>query len=84
MKLWKKSVFERDDYTCQKYGTKSGNGKAVKLAAHHIKNFAQYIELRTSIENGITLSEKAHKEFHRKYGIKNNTREQLLEFLTDK
>jgi len=26
------------------------------------------------------LSDKAHREFHKKYGYKNNTREQLDEF----
>ena len=34
-----------------------------------------------NIDNGITLSEKAHKEFHRKYGKQNNTLSQLKEFL---
>lgn len=75
-KLWIQSVFARDGYVCQKTGVKGG-----KLAAHHILNFAQYPELRFAIDNGITLSEKSHKEFHKKYGIKNNTREQLVEFL---
>jgi len=75
-RLWREAVFARDNFTCQKYGTKGG-----ELRAHHILNFAQYPELRTSIENGITLSEKAHKEFHRIYSNRNNTREQLEEFL---
>lgn len=74
--LWRQSVFSRDNWTCQKYGIKGG-----KLHAHHIQNFAQYPELRFAIDNGTTLSEKAHKEFHKKYGIKNNTKEQLVEFL---
>ena len=64
-RLWRESVFARDNWTCQKYGIKGG-----KLNPHHINNFADYPELRTSIENGITLSEKAHKEFHKKYGKK--------------
>jgi hypothetical protein len=76
-KLWRKAVFERDNFTCQKYGTKVGG----TLRAHHINNFAEKEELRFAIDNGITLSEKAHREFHRKYGIKNNTQEQLEEFL---
>ncbi len=75
--LWRNSVFARDGYTCQKYGI-----IGEKLHAHHILNFSQYPELRFAIDNGITLSKKAHKEFHKKYGKKNNTKEQLLEFLS--
>ena len=73
---WRRSVFERDNYTCQKYGTWGG-----QLVVHHINNFAERADLRLAIDNGITLSKKAHQEFHRMYGIKNNTREQLMEFL---
>ncbi len=75
-RLWREAVFARDNWTCQKYGIKGG-----ELHPHHIQNFAQYPELRFAINNGITLSEKAHKEFHKKYGVKNNTKEQLNEFL---
>lgn len=74
-KLWRKSVFERDNFTCQKYGIKGS-----KLCAHHINNFKDFPELRFAIDNGITLSEKAHQEFHKKYGFKNNTKEQIEEF----
>jgi len=38
-------------------------------------------ELRLELGNGITLSEKAHKEFHSKYGVKRNSVEQISEFL---
>lgn len=78
---WREAVFARDNWTCQKSGEKSGNGKKVILNAHHIQNFSNFPELRMNIENGITLSEKSHKEFHKKYGRKNNTPEQLQEFL---
>jgi hypothetical protein len=76
--LWRNAVLARDNYTCQKTGVRGG-----KLVAHHINNFAKFPELRTSIENGVTFSEKAHKDFHKKYGIKNNTKEQLEEFIND-
>ena len=75
-RLWREAVFARDNWTCQKYHI-----RGYKLHSHHIRNFAQYPELRFAIDNGITLSEKAHNEFHKIYGKKNNTREQLDEFL---
>ena len=78
-RLWREAVFARDNWTCQKYGIKGGN-----LVAHHIQNFSKFPEIRFAIDNGITLSKKAHQEFHKKYGIKNNTKEQINEFLTTK
>lgn len=77
-KIWINKVFIRDDFTCQKYKIRGG-----KIVAHHILNFSQYPELRHEVSNGITLSEKAHKEFHRKYGYINNTVEQLSDFLNN-
>ena len=73
---WKKKVFKRDNYTCQKTKIKGG-----KLCCHHILNFAEYPDLRCKVSNGITFSEETHKEFHKIYGRKNNTRKQLVEFL---
>jgi hypothetical protein len=75
-KLWRESIFSRDGWTCQKTGVKGG-----KLNAHHIKNFSQFPELRFAIDNGVTLSVESHREFHKRYGTKNNTTEQLKEFL---
>lgn len=75
-KLWRDACFARDGYICQKTGQYGG-----KLRCHHINNFAEFPELRLAIDNGITLSDEAHKQFHRKYGVKNNTKEQLQEYL---
>lgn len=60
-KQWREAVYARDDYTCQMCGRRGG-----KLNAHHIKPFARYPELRTAVENGITLCERCHKEEHRR------------------
>ena len=78
MRLWREAVFARDNWTCQKCKIMGG-----ELNPHHIKNFAECPELRTSIENGITLCEKCHREFHKKYDKKNNTKEQIEEFLNN-
>ena len=62
MKLWRRAVFERDNYTCIWCGVKSGNGKAVILNADHVKPFAHYPELRFAIDNGRTLCIDCHKK----------------------
>jgi len=79
---WRKLVFKRDNYICQCCGGKSG----VNITAHHILNFSDYIELRFDINNGITLCDKCHNinkygSFHHIYGTKNNTKEQLEEYI---
>jgi thymidylate synthase (FAD) len=76
--LWRKSILEKDNFTCQKYKIRGG-----ELVAHHINNFAEFPELRFAINNGMVLSKKAHREFHKKYGVRNNTQEQLTEFLNN-
>ena len=59
-KQWRTMVFERDNYTCQECGIKSGNGKRVVLNADHIKPWSLYPELRYNINNGRTLCRECH------------------------
>ncbi len=54
--VWRKTVFERDNYTCQICGER---GK--KLQADHIKSFAFNPELRFDPDNGRTLCVECHK-----------------------
>jgi len=83
LRLWREAVFTRDNWICQKCQIRSGMGKAVILHSHHVKNFAQYPELRFAINNGITLCKNCHMEFHNKYGRENNNEKQLEEFLNE-
>jgi hypothetical protein len=73
---WRRAVFVRDAWTCQKTGTKGG-----RLHSHHILNFSEYPELRFDVDNGITLSDQAHKDFHNTYGKTNNTVGQIEQFI---
>ena len=75
-KTWRTAVYKRDNYTCQKCGQTGG-----KLNVHHIESYAEHEDKRYDVNNGITLCQKCHLEFHRKYGRKNINREQLNEFL---
>jgi len=75
---WKEECRERDNYTCQKCGKRDGG----KLPVHHKKSFSlileesgvttleealEYFEF-WNIDNGISLCEDCHKEFHSIYG----------------
>jgi hypothetical protein len=73
---WQKAVSKYYKYTCQKCLVKYN-----KIQCHHILNFKNHIELRFDVNNGINLCKRCHDNFHARYGNKNNTREQLEEFL---
>ncbi len=55
-KAWRKSVFERDNYSCVMCGD-----YGVYLQADHIKPFAYFSELRFDINNGRTLCVECHR-----------------------
>lgn len=60
-KIWRRAVYERDNYTCIWCGARSEKGKTVVLNADHIKPFALFPELRFAIDNGRTLCIDCHK-----------------------
>lgn len=80
---WKKDVLERDSNTCQVCGS------TLSPEVHHILPYATHKELRTDVKNGITLCECCHSAmilggFHQTYGTRNNTKEQLQEYIDNK
>lgn len=60
-KQWVKSVFKRDNYTCQRCLKRGGN-----LCAHHIIPFSVASKERFEISNGATLCEPCHYFIHSK------------------
>lgn len=56
-KLWRKAVFERDNYTCVECAE-----KGCTLNADHIKPFAFFPELRLEVSNGRTLCVPCHEK----------------------
>jgi hypothetical protein len=54
-KEWRRRIFVRDNYTCQKCGAKN-----TEIHADHIKPFALFKELRFNLNNGRTLCKQCH------------------------
>lgn len=78
IKKWRNKIYERDDYTCQVCRNRGG-----KLNAHHLNSWDTHHEERFDLNNGITLCEDCHKDFHVKYGYGNNDRTQFIEYISN-
>lgn len=67
---WKdfvKQVFDRDNYTCQRCGKAIAGARGNRhIAAHHIKTWADYPELRMEMTNVVTLCRPCHLWVHSK------------------
>lgn len=77
--VWRNTVYNKDNYTCAISGQIGG-----KLNAHHLDGWHWCKENRFNVNNGITLSDIIHKEFHSIYGVKYNTVAQFKEFYFNK
>ena len=75
VRKWSKQTMERDNYTCQICNQLRGN-----LNAHHLNGWNAFPEQRFDLDNGVTLCNDCHKDFHSQYGYGDNTREQFNEY----
>lgn len=72
---WRRNVFQRDDFTCQLC-----ENKGVTLVTHHLNSWNWAKDQRLDLDNGITLCEDCHLDFHKTYGFGDNTKEQFEEY----
>jgi len=61
---WRKNILARDQKCVICGGEKH-------LEAHHIFGYKDYPELRDNVDNGITLCQFCHGNYHSQYGVKN-------------
>lgn len=74
-KDWAKAIKEQDEFHCFICGTTS-----VKLVSHHIVPFSKEEKLRTDINNGITLCDECHKDYHKEVKLSDVSLESLLNY----
>lgn len=74
---WQYEVKERDKFTCQCCRDKRGGN----LVSHHLESWDISKEKRLDINNGVTLCEDCHKDFHGRYGYGKNTTDQYNEWM---
>lgn len=70
---------KRDKYICQLSGQVGG-----KLVVHHLKSYARFPKYRINVDNGITITEELHNEFHGMYGKMNFTEKDFIKFKMEK
>lgn len=78
---WAKNIKERDGFTCQACGQVGG-----KLVSHHIIPWQISEEHRMIMDNGITLCDRCHNDYHNMTGGKKTltrcNRDTLDEFIS--
>lgn len=77
-RIWRESVYKRDNYSCVRCSDNRGGN----LNAHHLNGWTPFPDQRFNVDNGVTLCDKCHKEFHAIYKYGNNTKEQFKEFIS--
>jgi hypothetical protein len=73
---WRYAVYKRDKNLCQICGIRKD-----PMIAHHLDGFGIFPEKRFDVDNGVTLCNTHHLQFHRMFGFGKNTAEQFQEYV---
>lgn len=79
-RLWRISVFVRDNYTCQVCGDDKGGN----LVSHHLESYHKNEQGRYDIDNGVTLCKTCHLDYHHNHGWKNATKKKFEQFVASR
>ena len=79
-RLWRISVFVRDNYTCQVCGDDKGGN----LVSHHLESYHKNEQGRYDIDNGLTLCKTCHFDYHHNHGWKNATKKKFEQFVASR
>ena len=71
---WRKEVLQRDQKCIVCDGDKH-------LEALHMYGYKQYPELRTDLNNGVTVCKFCHDKYHSYYGVKDITPLKFVKFM---
>ena len=77
LKIWRGSVFGRDNSTCQ-----CCRKKDKTIQAHHILPWSKFPEVRFDVDNGITFCQPCHKKYHSRYKLAECNHKTIAEFLS--
>ena len=77
IRVWKRLCLERDNEECQVCSSD------IDLRIHHLNSFTRFPKLQFNLDNGVTMCEDCHREFHSIYGIRKFTEEDYYKFMEE-
>jgi hypothetical protein len=80
-RVWNALVRQDWNNECAITGIRNVSQGDGLLVVHHLIGASKSEALAFTVENGITIHNKLHKEFHLRYGYQNNTVEQFMDFI---